>query len=121
MKFFNDSVVKVEIVSRYQTIIQTTYEVFVYRNDCKNGHRIDSFGQGRMELSEVCALRYSYCLDSVGCIKMMAIAVDKDNMKEDTIEFSGAEENLYNRNIRVYHQNGKKDKLLKKEFEINCN
>ena len=117
VKSFKDNVVRVEVASRHQTIIQTVYEVFVYRSD---GINLSSFGQGRMELNQVCALRYAYCLDHLGFIRVLAVAVDKENLREDTVEFSGAEELLYNRNIRIFNARGQ-NKSLKKAFDIHCN
>ena len=50
----------------------------------------------------------------------MAIAIDKENIKEDTIEFSGADESMQDQFIKVFHAQGKQKKL-RKEFEILCN
>lgn len=36
VKSFVDNVIKVEVVSRHQIIIQTVYEVFLYRSDGNN-------------------------------------------------------------------------------------
>lgn len=103
VKTFPDFVVKVDIASRHQIIIQTVYEVFVYRCSPDRGLLMDSFGHGRLELTVPCALRYTHCLDFSGHVKMLAIAVDKGDLRADTVEFSGREENYCSRRIRVYH------------------
>ena len=115
IKSYADHIVKIEIISKYQIIVQTNYEIFLYR--CEPGKK---FGVGILELTEYCTVRYSYVTDILGQIHKMAIAIDKENIKEDTIEFSGADEVIYDQFIKVFHAQGNQKKL-RKEFEIHCN